>query len=128
MTIQEALNKVRDLKAEASKVIAEADEQKTRTYYLDVDRSTYPILKRDTMDLINTYSDLQRQIHQLKFQIQATNVSCGITQLIQELDFLTSQHNALERFGDETQVTDPILVGERFGSPSSSGVLPRLPC
>ena len=121
MTIQEALNKVKDLKAEASKLASAAVNQQTRVYYLDVDPNIYPPLQIETVELLNKYKAIQKEIHKLKLQIQSTNVVSGITALIQELDYCYTIHSALERFGDTEQVTDPILVGDKgYGVSTSS--------
>jgi len=120
MTIQEALNKVKELKEEANGIFQQALDQKTRTRYLDANAADYLPLDVITYSLINKYTELQKEIHQLKYHIQSTNIESGITQLIQELDFWSTQHSILEHFIGVKQITDPILVGERFGAPTSS--------
>ena len=90
MKIQEALTKIKELKADAAKLMNEAARKKTRTVYLDVPEERYKKPKGNIEPVIDNAIELLAEAHELKLAVQLANADHGLVNLIQESDLLKS--------------------------------------
>jgi hypothetical protein len=109
MKIQEALNRIKELKADAQKYYQEASLNKTRTVYLEIE-DKYKEKQHTTQEQIEHAIECLSELHILKLAVQKANVNYGLVALIQEADLLKSLCTMFSEFKGIQQETDPALT------------------
>lgn len=113
MKIQEALTKVRELKADAQSLLQEASSQRVRIIYLEVDKAYYadrPKRFDGTNQKIGEALTKIKEAHFLKLAVQKANVENGMADRIQELDYLKSLCSGIKDFVSLPERTDPQVM------------------
>lgn len=119
MKIQEALSKVKELKTDATKLLGEAQRKKEKVIYLSIEEQYGSVNTAEVDSLIEEAISKLAHAHDLKLAVQKANALTGITDLIQEKDFLKMVCSWLEPLRDVDKETDPKLENT-FGGTSEA--------
>ena len=114
MKIQEALSKVKELKGDAYNLLSEAQQKKERIIYLNLEAQYSP---KDTEtnlvdSLIENGLSKLAYAHDLKLAVQKANTLVGITDLIQEMDFLKMVCQWIEPLTKVEKESEPTLSND----------------
>jgi hypothetical protein len=114
MKIQEALSKVKELKGDAFTLLGEAQHKKEKVIYLNLkDQYSDKDAETSLVDgLIENALSKLAYAHDLKLAIQKANTLVGITDLIQEMDFLKMVCQWIEPFTKIEKESEPTLSND----------------
>lgn len=120
MKIQEALDRIRNLKNRQVELQGEMRVNAISKRFVGVHPSEYKAKRPDVDSMIKEYVDNTQEIERLRTKVQETNVQCGTTEIIQRLDVLKSLCIGLKPLLGIQSVTDPDIAHHGFGGMSNS--------
>jgi len=122
MKIQEALAKVKELKTDAFSLLTEAQDKKEKIVYLEVADKYEDSDSFHVDDLLEDALSKLAYAHDLKLAIQKANALVGVTDLIQEKDFLKMVCSWTDPLTKINSKSDPTLENNYLRATTTAAV------